>query len=77
MRSAAAAGLGRPIAERWYPTARWPARQDAEATSDVTYRWGAMGHDGYQHPDVQTVPPGAGTRTRSGGEGSTRWTPTR
>jgi len=36
----------------WYPAASFLARQDNEAASDVSYRWGAMGHDGYQqHPE--------------------------
>ena len=32
----------------WYPAASFLARQDTESADDVTYRWGAMGHDGYQ-----------------------------
>ena len=32
----------------WYPTASMLARQDSQADEDVLYRWGAMGHDGYQ-----------------------------
>jgi hypothetical protein len=41
----------------WYPTASMLARQDAQAAEELTYRWGAMGHDGYQHnPAVQVIP---------------------
>lgn len=41
----------------WYPTASLLARQDAEGAEEVTYRWGAMGHDGYQNASAaQTVP---------------------
>ncbi|TFV61562.1 serine/threonine protein kinase [Mycobacterium sp. PS03-16] len=41
----------------WYPTASLLARQDAEAAEAVTYRWGAVGHDGYQHvPNAHTAP---------------------
>jgi hypothetical protein len=32
----------------WYPTASMLSRQDAESAADLAYRWGAMGHDGYQ-----------------------------
>jgi hypothetical protein len=32
----------------WYPTASMLAGQDSESAADLTYRWGAMGHDGYQ-----------------------------
>ncbi len=38
------------------------ARQDSQAAADLVYRWGAMGHDGYQQqpsPTVTTLaPPG-------------------
>ena len=40
---------------RWYPAASMLARQDAEAASDLVYRWGAMGHDGYQQNPAATV----------------------
>jgi hypothetical protein len=33
----------------WYPTASMLKREDNESATDLTYRWGAMGHDGYQH----------------------------
>ena len=46
----------------WYPTASMLAGQDAQSATDLTYRWGAMGHDGYQlKPAAETVtlgPPG-------------------
>ncbi len=32
----------------WYPTASMLANEDSESAADLTYRWGAMGHDGYQ-----------------------------
>lgn len=34
----------------WYPTASMLAHQDTESVDDLTYQWGAMGHDGYQQP---------------------------
>ncbi len=41
----------------WYPAASLLARQDNEGADDVTYRWGAMGHDGYQQqPDPTETP---------------------
>jgi pimeloyl-ACP methyl ester carboxylesterase len=45
----------------WYPAASLLARQDNEAASDVTYRWGAMGHDGYQQNPAATEIPLAAT----------------
>lgn len=33
----------------WYPAASMLAHQDAQAAEDLVYRWGAMGHDGYQN----------------------------
>ncbi|QZA08734.1 serine/threonine protein kinase [Mycolicibacter heraklionensis] len=33
----------------WYPAASMLVRQDAQAAEDLVYRWGAMGHDGYQN----------------------------
>jgi hypothetical protein len=39
----------------WYPAASMLARQDSQAASDLVYRWGAMGHDGYQHHPSATV----------------------
>ncbi len=31
----------------WYPTASLLSHSDSENAQDLTYRWGAMGHDGY------------------------------
>jgi hypothetical protein len=46
----------------WYPAASMLSRQDSQAAADLVYRWGAMGHDGYQQqpsPTVTTLaPPG-------------------
>ncbi|PXW99144.1 serine/threonine protein kinase [Mycolicibacterium moriokaense] len=40
----------------WYPAASMLAGQDAESAEDLVYRWGAMGHDGYQqNPAASTV----------------------
>ena len=36
----------------WYPAASMLSHSDSESAIDLTYRWGGMGHDGYQHPDV-------------------------
>ncbi len=33
----------------WYPAASMLAHQNAESLSDLTYEWGGMGHDGFQH----------------------------
>lgn len=41
----------------WYPAASMLARQDAEAAEDLVYRWGAMGHDGYQNGVAANVLP--------------------
>jgi hypothetical protein len=38
----------------WYPMASMLAGQDAEDSADLTYRWGAMGHDGYQQTPAPT-----------------------
>lgn len=38
----------------WYPAASMLAGQDSESAADLVFRWGAMGHDGYQ----QTPTPG-------------------
>ncbi len=43
----------------WYPAASFLARQDNQAAADVNYRWGAMGHDGYQQaPEPTRLPLG-------------------
>jgi len=40
----------------WYPTASMLAGQDSESATDLVYRWGGMGHDGYQQtPTPATV----------------------
>jgi len=39
----------------WYPMASMLAGQDSESATDLVFRWGAMGHDGYQ----QTPTPAA------------------
>lgn len=40
----------------WYPAASMLAHQDSESATDLTYQWGAMGHDGYQqNPAGRTV----------------------
>jgi hypothetical protein len=36
----------------WYPNASRLARQDNEASDDFNFRWGGMGHDGYQQDGV-------------------------
>jgi len=41
----------------WYPAASMLAGQDSESATDLVFRWGAMGHDGYQQtPTPTTVP---------------------
>jgi hypothetical protein len=41
----------------WYPAASMLAGQDSESAADLVYRWGGMGHDGYQQtPTPTTVP---------------------
>lgn len=37
----------------WYPNASRLARQDHQGADEFGYRWGAMGHDGYQQEGVQ------------------------
>lgn len=40
----------------WYPAASMLAHQDSQAADDLVYRWGAMGHDGYQNdPAAESV----------------------
>ena len=38
----------------WYPTASMLAGQDSESATDLVYRWGGMGHDGYQQNPTPT-----------------------
>jgi hypothetical protein len=39
----------------WYPAASFLAHQDCESAADLTYQWGAMGHDGYQQAPAATT----------------------
>ena len=39
----------------WYPTASMLSHSDSESATDLTYRWGGMGHDGYQQDDVVSI----------------------
>ncbi|MBB5158680.1 serine/threonine protein kinase [Saccharopolyspora phatthalungensis] len=39
----------------WYPNASRLAWQDAELVAQINYRWGAMGHDGYQQTGVRSA----------------------
>lgn len=39
----------------WYPAASMLARQDSQAGQDLWFRWGAMGHDGYQQDPSATT----------------------
>ena len=39
----------------WYPAASMLAHQDTESADDLTYQWGAMGHDGYQQSPPGTT----------------------
>ncbi|MCX5450808.1 serine-threonine protein kinase [Streptomyces nigrescens] len=39
----------------WYPNASRLARQDNEALEHLNYRWGAMGHDGFQQQQNVTT----------------------
>jgi hypothetical protein len=36
----------------WYPTASMLKHEDSESVTDLNYRWGGMGHDGYQQDGV-------------------------
>ncbi|MCD2193699.1 hypothetical protein LQ327_09955 [Actinomycetospora endophytica] len=40
----------------WYPTASLLARQDISEVGDPLYRWGALGHDGFQGGAAVGVP---------------------
>ncbi|BFV55494.1 hypothetical protein KCMC57_up05980 [Kitasatospora sp. CMC57] len=37
----------------WYPAASMLSNEDDQAASDLTYRWGGMGHDGFQQDGVE------------------------
>jgi hypothetical protein len=45
----------------WYPTASALKREDNQSASDLTFRWGAMGHDGYQQDPAPIAVPLAAT----------------
>jgi hypothetical protein len=51
----------------WYPTASMLSHQDSEAQDDLTHRWGAVGHDGYQQAGAidQLLLPAGQAYTRS------------
>ncbi|AUG75574.1 hypothetical protein CFP65_0617 [Kitasatospora sp. MMS16-BH015] len=36
----------------WYPAASMLSHSDSESATDLTYRWGGMGHDGFQQDGV-------------------------
>jgi len=45
----------------WYPMASLLSHQDSESAADLDYRWGGMGHDGYQQEGASNAvlaPPG-------------------
>ncbi|WP_457028464.1 hypothetical protein [Kitasatospora sp. P5_F3] len=37
----------------WYPAASMLSNEDDQAASDLTYRWGGMGHDGFQQDGAE------------------------
>jgi hypothetical protein len=39
----------------WYPAASMLAGQDSESAADLVFRWGGMGHDGYQQTPTPTT----------------------
>jgi hypothetical protein len=39
----------------WYPAASMLAGQDSESATDLVFRWGGMGHDGYQQTPTPTT----------------------
>jgi hypothetical protein len=39
----------------WYPAASMLADQDSESATDLVYRWGGMGHDGYQQSPMPST----------------------
>jgi hypothetical protein len=42
----------------WYPSASMLKHEDSQAADDLMYRWGAMGHDGFQMEGTVTMPLG-------------------
>ncbi|HXF20364.1 MAG TPA: hypothetical protein VN597_07895 [Streptosporangiaceae bacterium] len=55
----------------WYPAASMLAQQNAESVADLSYEWGAMGHDGYQQSPpgttVKLAAPGTAYHFQPGG----------
>jgi hypothetical protein len=46
----------------WYPAASMLQHEDSQSLTDLTFRWGGMGHDGYQQAGAREVALGpAGT----------------
>ena len=39
----------------WYPAASMLSGQDSESAADLVFRWGGMGHDGYQQTPTPTT----------------------
>jgi hypothetical protein len=39
----------------WYPMASALKHEDSQSASDLDYRWGGMGHDGYQQNGITTA----------------------
>ena len=39
----------------WYPAASMLSHSDSESAEDLTYRWGGMGHYGFQQADAQQL----------------------
>jgi hypothetical protein len=39
----------------WYPMASALKHEDSQSASDLDYRWGGMGHDGYQQSGISTT----------------------
>ncbi|MER5638060.1 serine-threonine protein kinase [Kitasatospora sp. NPDC002227] len=39
----------------WYPAASMLSHSDSESATDLTYRWGGMGHDGFQQAGANQV----------------------
>lgn len=42
----------------WYPMASLPRHEGSRSVGELAYRWGAMGHDGFQGAGVHTLPLG-------------------
>jgi hypothetical protein len=54
----------------WYPAVSLLAHQDCQSAADLTYQWGAIGHDGYQQAPAGTTvtlgPPGTSYQFQPG-----------